>query len=133
MRFTLLNILSIVGSLGFFMFGMKIMSEAIQKIAGSSMRRTLEPLSSNRARGIFSGFLITSLIQSSSATTVLAWSQYWNNRYCLAHFNTWIQDKYYCNYLASDWYCISHDIFKKEQYQILGRIPDRIFNIVYGS
>ena len=53
------------------MFGMKIMSEAIQKIAGSSMRKTLEPLSSNRARGIFSGFLITSLIQSSSATTVL--------------------------------------------------------------
>jgi len=53
------------------MFGMKIMSEAIQKIAGSRMRKTLEPLSSNRARGILSGFIITSLIQSSSATTVL--------------------------------------------------------------
>lgn len=53
------------------MFGMKIMSEAIQKIAGTRMRKTLEPLSSNRARGILSGFVITSLIQSSSATTVL--------------------------------------------------------------
>ena len=71
MQFSILEILTIIGSLGFFLFGMKIMSEAIQKIAGSRIRSTLASLTSNQARGILSGLSITALIQSSSATTVL--------------------------------------------------------------
>ena len=71
MKFTLLQILSIVGSLGLFIFGMKVMSEAIQKVAGSRMRQVLGAMAANRYRGVLSGFFITALIQSSSATTVL--------------------------------------------------------------
>jgi phosphate:Na+ symporter len=71
MQFSIIEILTAIGALGLFMFGMKIMSEAIQKISGSRIRMTMESLASSRARGIFSGFVITSLIQSSSASTVL--------------------------------------------------------------
>lgn len=68
---TLLSILSFIGALGLFIFGMKVMSEALQKVAGGKMRRTLSAMAANKYRALFSGFLITSLIQSSSATTVL--------------------------------------------------------------
>lgn len=71
MHISVLGILTIIGALGFFMFGMKVMSEAIQKIAGARMRLVMASLTSSRARGILSGFSITALIQSSSATTVL--------------------------------------------------------------
>lgn len=54
-----------------FLYGMKIMSEALQKIAGQSLRSVLTKITSNPGRGILTGFLITSLIQSSSATTVM--------------------------------------------------------------
>ena len=63
--------LKIVGALGFFIFGMKVMSEGIQKFAGSRMRKILSVMTTNRFAGVFTGFLTTSLIQSSSATTVM--------------------------------------------------------------
>ena len=47
------------------------MSEGIQKVAGSKMRQILRSMTSNRVKGVFTGFIITSLVQSSSATTVL--------------------------------------------------------------
>jgi phosphate:Na+ symporter len=71
MEYTLFDFLSLVGSLGFFLFGMKYMSEALQKVAGEKMRGFLEAMTSNRFKGILTGFLITSIIQSSSATTVM--------------------------------------------------------------
>lgn len=65
------SILSIIGALGFFIYGMKVMSEGIQKAAGDKLRVILKAITSNRLSGIFTGFLTTSIIQSSSATTVM--------------------------------------------------------------
>ena len=71
MEFGLIQLLQILGALGLFIFGMKIMSEGIQSVAGDKMRSVLAAMTSNRFLGILSGFLITALIQSSSATTVM--------------------------------------------------------------
>ena len=71
MDFGFLDFLTLIGALGFFIYGMKIMSEGIQKAAGSSLRRILSAMTSNRFLGLGTGFLITCLIQSSSATTVM--------------------------------------------------------------
>ena len=65
------GLLQVLGSLGVFLFGMKIMSEAVQRVAGKRMRMALSGLTGNRFSGIFTGFVTTSLVQSSSATTVL--------------------------------------------------------------
>jgi len=67
----ILQVLSLIGALVLFLYGMKIMSESLQKIAGQSLRRVLAKITAKPARGIVTGFLITSLIQSSSATTVM--------------------------------------------------------------
>ncbi|WP_306641922.1 Na/Pi cotransporter family protein [Sanyastnella coralliicola] len=67
----LLDILSITGALGLFIFGMKVMSDGVQKAAGSSMRRVLEAMTKSQGRAIASGFLTTAVLQSSSATTVM--------------------------------------------------------------
>lgn len=68
---TLVAILKILGSLGIFLYGMKVMSEGIQKAAGSGMRHALATMTHNRVSSVFTGFFTTSLVQSSSATTVL--------------------------------------------------------------
>lgn len=65
------DILELIGSLGLFLFGMKVMSDALLQLAGNSMRAILARLTSNRVLGIFTGFMITSAIQSSSATTLM--------------------------------------------------------------
>lgn len=61
----------LLGAIGFFIFGMKIMSEGIQKAAGQNLRKILGIMTVNRFAGVFTGFTITSIIQSSSATTVM--------------------------------------------------------------
>jgi phosphate:Na+ symporter len=71
MEFGFLDFLQLVGALGFFIYGMKIMSDGIQKVAGNKMREILSAMTSNRLKGVFTGFFVTSLIQSSSATTVM--------------------------------------------------------------
>ncbi|MEM9389306.1 MAG: Na/Pi cotransporter family protein [Bacteroidota bacterium] len=71
MKFGLYDVLTLIGSLGFFIYGMKIMSEGIQKVAGARMRQILRVMTSNRVYGVVTGFLLTSLVQSSSATTVM--------------------------------------------------------------
>ncbi len=68
---TIVAILKILGALGIFLYGMKVMSEGIQKAAGSGMRHALATMTYNRASSVFTGFFTTSLVQSSSATTVL--------------------------------------------------------------
>lgn len=67
----ILGVLQVMGALGVFLFGMKIMSEAVQRVAGKRMRMALSGLTANRFSGILTGFFTTSLVQSSSATTVL--------------------------------------------------------------
>jgi len=71
MNYGFFEILNLIGALGFFIYGMKVMSEGIQKVAGAKMRSILSSMTSNRFKGVFTGFAITSIIQSSSATTVL--------------------------------------------------------------
>lgn len=65
------NFLTIVGSLGLFLLGMKMMSESLQMVAGDRMRSILSSMTSNRFTGVLTGLLITAIIQSSSATTVM--------------------------------------------------------------
>ncbi len=67
----IINIFSLVGSLALFLFGMKTMSEGLEKFAGDRLRGILAAMTKNRVMGVFTGILITALIQSSSATTVM--------------------------------------------------------------
>ncbi len=67
----LLIILSIAGAIGLMLFGMKLFSEALQKLAGKGIRKLLNKATANRFKSFLTGFAITGLIQSSSATTVL--------------------------------------------------------------
>ncbi|MBA3900895.1 MAG: Na/Pi cotransporter family protein, partial [Bacteroidetes bacterium] len=63
--------LMLLGSLCVFIFGMKIMSDGIQKAAGDKMRNILQGMTSNRFMGVLTGFIITVLLQTSSGTTVM--------------------------------------------------------------
>ncbi|MDE0825259.1 MAG: Na/Pi cotransporter family protein [Akkermansiaceae bacterium] len=67
----MITALEILGSLGVFLFGMKVMSEAMQRLAGAKMRKALASVTRNRVFGVLTGLFTTSLVQSSSATTVL--------------------------------------------------------------
>lgn len=71
MDFNFGSVLNIIGSLAFFIYGMKMMSDGIQRAAGAQLRNILRTMTQNRFLGVFTGFLITLLIQSSSATTVM--------------------------------------------------------------
>lgn len=71
MEYGLFDFLKLIGSLGVFLYGMKLMSEALQKVAGAKMRYILAAMTSNRVKGVITGVLITTIIQSSSATTVM--------------------------------------------------------------
>ena len=71
MKFGVFEVLQLIGALGFFIYGMKVMSEGIQKVAGSKMRQILSAMTSNRIKGVITGFTLTGLVQSSSATTVM--------------------------------------------------------------
>ena len=71
MGFGIFELFKLVGALGFFIYGMKVMSDGIQKVAGSKMRSILSKMTSNRFLGVATGFMITALLQSSSATTVM--------------------------------------------------------------
>ena len=71
MDYGIFDFLKLIGSLGVFLYGMKLMSEALQKVAGDKMRHILAAMTSNRVKGVITGLLITTIIQSSSATTVM--------------------------------------------------------------
>ena len=71
MDYGIFDLLRLLGALGLFLFGMKLMSESLQKVAGAKMRSILSAMTSNKFMGVFTGFIITSIIQSSSATTVM--------------------------------------------------------------
>lgn len=71
MDYSFFDLLRLIGSLGLFLYGMKTMSEGLQKFAGDRLRRILTAMTTNRVTGMLTGVLITALIQSSSATTVM--------------------------------------------------------------
>ena len=71
MEFGFFDVIKIIGALGFFIYGMKVMSDGLQQVAGGSMRKVLGAMTSNRFTGVFTGFIITGILQSSSATTVM--------------------------------------------------------------
>lgn len=67
----ILKVLELIGALGLFLYGMKVMSDALQKLAGDKMRVFLSRMTSNRFSGVLTGLGITTFVQSSSATTVM--------------------------------------------------------------
>ena len=71
MEYGFYDFAKLLGSLALFLYGMKIMSEALQKFAGDRLRSILTAMTTNRVTGVLTGMLITMLIQSSSATTVM--------------------------------------------------------------
>ncbi len=68
---TIISIFALFGSLGLFLYGMKVMSEGLEKFAGERLRNILALMTKNRFVGVFTGIVLTALIQSSSATTVM--------------------------------------------------------------
>lgn len=71
MNYGLLDLLCLIGAVGLFLYGMKVMSEGLQKAAGDRLRNILGAMTRNRLTGTLTGFSITALIQSSSASTVM--------------------------------------------------------------
>ena len=71
MNYDILDFLTLLGALGLFLYGMKVMSEALMNLAGDSMRSILASATSNRLFAVLTGFIITAIIQSSSATTLM--------------------------------------------------------------
>ena len=67
----LFDILTMIGGLSLFLFGMNIMGEALERAAGNSLRSLLSKLTTNRMLGFLTGLAVTAVIQSSSATTVM--------------------------------------------------------------
>ncbi len=63
--------LNLLGSLALFLYGMKVMSDALMELAGDNMRKIMIRLTSNRFKGVLTGLFVTGLIQSSSATTLM--------------------------------------------------------------
>lgn len=65
------TLLAIFGSLGLFLFGMKVMSQGLQKVSGEGLRSLIRNMTRNRMAGVVTGTLVTTMVQSSSATTVM--------------------------------------------------------------
>ncbi len=71
MEYNFLDFLGLIGAVGLFLYGMKVMSEGLQKAAGDRLRNILSAMTRNRFTGMLTGCAITALIQSSSASTVM--------------------------------------------------------------
>lgn len=71
MSYTVVDFISLLGSVCLFLYGMKVMSEGLQKVAGDRLRNILGAMTRNRITGVLTGITITALIQSSSASTVM--------------------------------------------------------------
>ena len=71
MDYSILDFLGLLGAVGLFLYGMKVMSEGLQKAAGDRLRNILSAMTRNPFTGLLTGCLITALIQSSSASTVM--------------------------------------------------------------
>ena len=71
MEYGVLDVLKLLGALGMFLYGMNMMSSGLQKTAGGRMRALLGSMTSNRFKSVLTGLGVTTVIQSSSATTVM--------------------------------------------------------------
>ena len=71
MNYSFINFLSLIGAVCLFLYGLKVMSEGLQKAAGNRLRAILSSMTRNRWTGLLTGMAITALIQSSSASTVM--------------------------------------------------------------
>lgn len=71
MNYTIIDFISLLGAVCLFLYGMKVMSEGLQKAAGDRLRNILGAMTRNRITGVLTGVAITALIQSSSASTVM--------------------------------------------------------------
>lgn len=71
MNYSVLDFLCLLGAVCMFLYGMKVMSEGLQKVAGDRLRNILGAMTKNRLTGVLTGIIITALIQSSSASTVM--------------------------------------------------------------
>ena len=70
-KMSLISVLPLFAGIGLFLFGMSVLGAALGKIAGASLEKMLEKLTSSRAKGVFLGTAVTGIIQSSSATTIM--------------------------------------------------------------
>ena len=64
-------LLTLIGGLGLFLFGMNLMGDGLEKAAGNKLSSIIERMTGNLFKGVLAGALVTALIQSSSATTVM--------------------------------------------------------------
>jgi phosphate:Na+ symporter len=71
MDYSLVDLLKLIGAVGLFLYGMKLMSEALQKVAGAKMRSIFAAMTSNRFLGVLTGLIVSATIQSSSATILM--------------------------------------------------------------
>jgi len=65
------NVIQLFGGLAMFLYGMSLMSDKLEKLAGGKLEQIFEKLTSNRFKGLLLGVLVTAVVQSSSATTVM--------------------------------------------------------------
>ncbi|MBQ2249492.1 MAG: Na/Pi symporter, partial [Clostridia bacterium] len=68
---TIFDVLTMLGGLCLFLFGMSVMGQALERSAGNRLQAMLGKLTSNKAAGLLTGIGVTAIIQSSSATTVM--------------------------------------------------------------
>ena len=86
----IINIFSLVGSLALFLFGMKTMSEGLEKFAGDRLRSILAAMTKNRVMGVLTGILITALIQSSAVYWRHHGCKHRNNSYSMDYISCWL-------------------------------------------
>ena len=65
------TLVELLGGLGLFIYGMKLMGDGLENAAGDSLKNILEKVTSNKLMGVLIGAIVTAIIQSSSATTVM--------------------------------------------------------------
>ena len=71
-RLTVTSVITLCGGIGLFLYGMKLLSSSLERIAGAGLEKTLEKLTSNRLKGVALGAIVTAAIQSSAATAIMA-------------------------------------------------------------
>ena len=123
MDYSFFDLLRLLGALGLFLYGMKIMSEGLQKLAGDSLRRILTAMTSNRVAGVLTGMLITALIQSSSATTVMV----------VSFVNAGLLSLTQAIGVALPGICLPAILLRKELPQVDRRVYIRFLVPVYGA
>ena len=69
---TVMSVITLCGGIGLFLYGMKLLSSSLERIAGAGLEKTLEKLTSNRLKGVALGAVVTAAIQSSAATAIMA-------------------------------------------------------------